>query len=200
MKNTALMTICQVKDLMQTGTVKDLKRAYKELHLHAHSEMAFDNPITHLMCYNALKSHIMRHVNLDQVTNLQSLYCKAERVEQASNALHKVQTGKRESVTSDKLLLTMLTGKPQLQDLNPDTLRAGGLQIFGFEPEQDLTSGNPLRLDESKSPTSTLPMLKVPVNSTNQRAGLAIDPKITWATTEGETKKLSIERGPPRDD
>ncbi|KAJ9050247.1 hypothetical protein DSO57_1016224 [Entomophthora muscae] len=50
-------------------------------------------------------------------------------------------------VTSDKLLLTMLTGKPQLRDSNPDTLRAaspqdqppGCLQIFGLGPEQDLT-------------------------------------------------------------
>ncbi|KAJ9058730.1 hypothetical protein DSO57_1009324 [Entomophthora muscae] len=31
-------------------------------------------------------------------------------------------------VTSDKLLLTMLTGKSQLQDLNPDTPRAASLQ------------------------------------------------------------------------
>ncbi|KAJ9054737.1 hypothetical protein DSO57_1011049 [Entomophthora muscae] len=91
------------------------------------------------------------------------------------------------SVTSDKLLLTMLTGKPQLQGTNPDIMQAASpqdqppscLQIFGLEQEQDLTLGNPLRLDESKLPTSTLPMLKVPVNSTNKRTGLAIDPKIT---------------------
>ncbi|KAJ9081269.1 hypothetical protein DSO57_1016457 [Entomophthora muscae] len=111
-------------------------------------------------------------------------------------------------VTSDKLLLTMLTGKPQLQDSNPDTLRAtspqdqppGCLQIFGLEPEQDLTLGNPLKLEESKSSTLTLPTLKVPVYSTNQQAGLAIEPKITQATTEKEIKKLPIKRGPPRDD
>ncbi|KAJ9076808.1 hypothetical protein DSO57_1022756 [Entomophthora muscae] len=91
------------------------------------------------------------------------------------------------NITSDKLLLIMLTRKPQLRDSNPETMWAaspqdqlpGHLQIFGLEPEQDLNLGNPLRLDESKSPTSTLPTLKVPVNSTNQQAGLAIDPKIT---------------------
>ncbi|KAJ9076195.1 hypothetical protein DSO57_1028598 [Entomophthora muscae] len=111
-------------------------------------------------------------------------------------------------VTSDKLLLTMLIGTPPLQDLNPDTLQAsslqdqlpGCLQIFGLEPEQDLTLGNPLKLDEPKPPTLTLPTLKVTVNPTNQWAGQAIDPKITWATTEGETKKLPIENRPPRDD
>ncbi|KAJ9083267.1 hypothetical protein DSO57_1036379 [Entomophthora muscae] len=94
----------------------------------------------------------------------------------------------------------MLTGKPQLQDSNPDTLQAGSPQIFGLEPEQDLTSGNPLKLDESKSLTLTLPTLKVPVYSTNQRAGLTIEPKITWATTEKEIKKLPIKCRPPRDD
>ncbi|KAJ9062478.1 hypothetical protein DSO57_1010267 [Entomophthora muscae] len=112
----------------------------------------------------------------------------------------KVVYHQRLHVTSDKLLLTMLNEKPQLQDSNPDILQAASPQIFGFEPEQDLTSENPLRLDESKSPTLTLPTLNVPVNSTNQRAGLAIDPKITWATMKGETKKIPIECGPPRDD
>ncbi|KAJ9051006.1 hypothetical protein DSO57_1039704 [Entomophthora muscae] len=58
--------------------------------------MAFDTPATHLMYYNALKLHVMRHVNLDQVTNLQSLYCEAEKAEQTSNTLHKAQTGKQE--------------------------------------------------------------------------------------------------------
>ncbi|KAJ9048073.1 hypothetical protein DSO57_1039784 [Entomophthora muscae] len=102
----------------------------------------------------------------------------------------------------------MLTGTPQLRDLNPDTLRAASLkdqppgcpQIFGLKPEQDLTSGNSLKLDEPKPPTLTLPTLKVPVNPTNQRAGLAIEPKIARATTEGETNKLPIEHRPPRDD
>ncbi|KAJ9055615.1 hypothetical protein DSO57_1002090, partial [Entomophthora muscae] len=51
---------------------------------------------THLMHYNALKLHVMRHVNMGQVTNLHSLYCKAEKAEQTSNALHKTHTGKRE--------------------------------------------------------------------------------------------------------
>ncbi|KAJ9054203.1 hypothetical protein DSO57_1017166 [Entomophthora muscae] len=41
----------------------------------APSDMAFDTPATHLMYYNTLKLHMMRHINLDQVTNLQSLYC-----------------------------------------------------------------------------------------------------------------------------
>ncbi|KAJ9081273.1 hypothetical protein DSO57_1016461, partial [Entomophthora muscae] len=55
-----------------------------------------DSPKTHLMYYNALKPHIMRHGNLNQVTNLQSLYRKAEKAEQTSNTLHKAQSEKRE--------------------------------------------------------------------------------------------------------
>ncbi|KAJ9072664.1 hypothetical protein DSO57_1025014 [Entomophthora muscae] len=102
-------------------------------------------------------------------------------------------------VTSDKLLSTMIIEKPQLQDLNPDPLRAASLQFFELKPEQDLTSENPLKLDEYNSPTSTTPTLKVPVNSTNQRAVPAIDPKIPQAHMEGETEKLPIELGPPRD-
>ena len=96
LKDTALMIICQVKNLTQTGTIKELTRAYKELCLCAPFNMVFDNPATHLMYYNALKLHVMRHVNLDQVTNLQSLYCEAKKAEQMSNALHKAQSGKRE--------------------------------------------------------------------------------------------------------
>ncbi|KAJ9059225.1 hypothetical protein DSO57_1004539 [Entomophthora muscae] len=37
------------------------------------------------------------------------------------------------TITSDKLLLTMLTGKPQLQDSNPGTLQAASPQIFGLK-------------------------------------------------------------------
>ncbi|KAJ9082522.1 hypothetical protein DSO57_1003683 [Entomophthora muscae] len=48
------------------------------------------------MYYDALKLHVTRHVNLDQVTNLQSLYRKAEKAEQTYNTLHKAQTGKPE--------------------------------------------------------------------------------------------------------
>ncbi|KAJ9054016.1 hypothetical protein DSO57_1018892 [Entomophthora muscae] len=89
----------------------------------------------------------------------------------------------------------------------PDPLQAASLQgqlpgcpqFFGLKPEQDLTLENPLKLDKSNSPTSTPPMLKVPVNSANQQSGPAIDPKITWDHIEGETKKLPIECGPPRD-
>ncbi|KAJ9090260.1 hypothetical protein DSO57_1004506 [Entomophthora muscae] len=84
----------------------------------------------------------------------------------------------------------MLIRTPQLWDLNPDTQRAASLQIFGLKPEQDLTSGNPLEHDEPKPPTLTLPTLKVPVKSTYQWVGQAIDPKITRATAEW----------PPRDD
>ncbi|KAJ9058375.1 hypothetical protein DSO57_1012836 [Entomophthora muscae] len=76
---SVLMIIRQVKNLTQTGTVKELTRAYKELHLCAPSDMAFDTPLTQLMYYNALKLHVMRHVNLDQVTNLQSLYCEQKK-------------------------------------------------------------------------------------------------------------------------
>ncbi|KAJ9058796.1 hypothetical protein DSO57_1008606 [Entomophthora muscae] len=90
------MIIRKVKNLTQTGTVKELTCAYKELGLSAPSDMAFDTPAIHLMYYNALKLHMMRHVNLDQVNNLQSLYCEAEKAEQTSNALHKAKTGKQE--------------------------------------------------------------------------------------------------------
>ncbi|KAJ9062976.1 hypothetical protein DSO57_1004921 [Entomophthora muscae] len=81
------MIIRQVKNLTQTGTVKELTRTYEELQLYAPSEMGFNTPATHLMYYDALKLHVMRHMNLDQVTNLQSLYCKAEKAEQTSNTL-----------------------------------------------------------------------------------------------------------------
>ncbi|KAJ9085769.1 hypothetical protein DSO57_1010779 [Entomophthora muscae] len=60
------MIICQVKNLTQTGTVKELTHTYKELCLCAPSDMAFDTPATHLMYYDTLKLHMMRHVNLDQ--------------------------------------------------------------------------------------------------------------------------------------
>ncbi|KAJ9052933.1 hypothetical protein DSO57_1029175 [Entomophthora muscae] len=45
-------------------TVKELTRAYKELCLHAPSDMGFDNPATHLMYYDVLKPHMMRNINL----------------------------------------------------------------------------------------------------------------------------------------
>ena len=57
--------------------------------------MVFNNPATHLMYYDAIKLHVIIHVNLDQVTNLQSLYHKEEKAEQTFNTLHKAQTGKR---------------------------------------------------------------------------------------------------------
>ncbi|KAJ9072866.1 hypothetical protein DSO57_1022685 [Entomophthora muscae] len=104
-----------------------------------------------------------------------------------------------DTFTSDKFLLTMLIERPQLQDLNPGSLQAASPQFFGLKPEQDLTLENPLKLDKSNSPTSILPTLKVPVNSTNQQAGPATDPRITQAHAEGETENLPIERGPPRD-
>ncbi|KAJ9086369.1 hypothetical protein DSO57_1004764 [Entomophthora muscae] len=96
MKGTALMIICQVKNLTQTGAVKELTRSYEDLHLHTPSEMAFDNPSTHLMYFNTPKAHVMIYFNLNQVTNLQSLQFEEEKPEKTSNALHKVQTGKRE--------------------------------------------------------------------------------------------------------
>ncbi|KAJ9084181.1 hypothetical protein DSO57_1027120 [Entomophthora muscae] len=96
MKDTALMIIRQVMNLTQAGTVKELTRAYKEPCLWAPSDMAFENPATHLMHYDTLKQHAMRHINLDQVSNLQSLYCEAEKAEQTSNASHKAQAGKGE--------------------------------------------------------------------------------------------------------
>ncbi|KAJ9063277.1 hypothetical protein DSO57_1001715 [Entomophthora muscae] len=42
--------------------------------------------------------------------------------------------------------------------------------------------------------------IKVPVNSTNQRAGLAIEPKTNWASMEEEIEKLPNKHRPPRDD
>ncbi|KAJ9084174.1 hypothetical protein DSO57_1027212 [Entomophthora muscae] len=82
----------------------------------------------------------------------------------------------------------------------PPGRRTSCLQISGLKPERDLTSGNLLRLDELKIPASRFPTPRVPVNPTNGRAGQAKDPGITWAPTEGETKKLPVECGPPRDD
>ncbi|KAJ9068873.1 hypothetical protein DSO57_1024310 [Entomophthora muscae] len=46
MKDTALVIIHQVKNLTQTGTVKELTRAYEELCLQAPSDMTFDNAAT----------------------------------------------------------------------------------------------------------------------------------------------------------
>ncbi|KAJ9072810.1 hypothetical protein DSO57_1023218 [Entomophthora muscae] len=73
------------------------------------------------------------------------------------------------------------------------------LQFFGLEPEQDLTTENPLKLGKSNSPTSIPPTPKAPDNLTNQRAGPATDPGITQAHAEEKTENLPIERGPPRD-
>ncbi|KAJ9055356.1 hypothetical protein DSO57_1004873 [Entomophthora muscae] len=104
------------------------------------------------------------------------------------------------TVTSDKLLLTMCIGKPQLWGSHPNILQAASPQISGLKPEQDLTSGNLLRLNELKLPALRFLTPKIPVNPTNERAGQAKDPGITQATTEGKTKKLPVERRPPRDD
>ncbi|KAJ9049571.1 hypothetical protein DSO57_1023145 [Entomophthora muscae] len=100
----------------------------------------------------------------------------------------------------------MLIKKPQLRNLNPGISRAaspqgqlpGCPQFFGLKPEQDLTSGNPLKLDEPNVPTPILSTLKVPDKIANQQAGPATDSKITRAHTEGETENFSIECGPPR--
>ncbi|KAJ9085201.1 hypothetical protein DSO57_1016353 [Entomophthora muscae] len=78
------------------GTEKEFTRLYKELCLQAPSDMAFDNPATHLVYYNTLKPHIIIHINLYQVISLQSLYHEAEKAEQTANALHKAQDGKKE--------------------------------------------------------------------------------------------------------
>ncbi|KAJ9059078.1 hypothetical protein DSO57_1006210 [Entomophthora muscae] len=88
------MIIRQMKNLTQTGTVKELTRANEELRLCSPADMAFDTPATHLMYYGALKSHLIRHINLDQVTNLQSLYHKAEKEEQTSNTPPKHRLGR----------------------------------------------------------------------------------------------------------
>ncbi|KAJ9082496.1 hypothetical protein DSO57_1004061 [Entomophthora muscae] len=40
------------------------------LKIKAPFNMAFDNPATHLMYYDTLKPHVMRHNNLDPVRNL----------------------------------------------------------------------------------------------------------------------------------
>ncbi|KAJ9060403.1 hypothetical protein DSO57_1031232 [Entomophthora muscae] len=44
------------------------------------------------------------------------------------------------------------------------------------------------------------PTPKVPVNPTNESAGQAKDPEITWATAAGEAKKLPVECRSPKDD
>ncbi|KAJ9060354.1 hypothetical protein DSO57_1031724 [Entomophthora muscae] len=110
------------------------------------------------------------------------------------------QKGSKKAVTSDKLLSTMLIEKPKLQESNPDTPWAASLQFFGFKPEQDLTLGNLLKLDEPSLPTTMPPALEVPVNPNNQQNRLATDPGIIQATTEKETNELSVRSGPPRDD
>ncbi|KAJ9086478.1 hypothetical protein DSO57_1003812 [Entomophthora muscae] len=120
---------------------------------------------------------------------------------------HEQSTKDISDVTNDILLLTILIGKPQLQDSNPNTLQAASLQdqppsrpqIFGLKPEQDLTLENLLRLDEQKLLASRPPTPKVPVNLNNERAGQAKNPEITWATAAGEAKKLPMECGPPKD-
>ncbi|KAJ9067487.1 hypothetical protein DSO57_1038652 [Entomophthora muscae] len=63
MKDTTLMIICQGKNMIQTGTVKELKRAYKEVFLCTSSDMTFNNPATHLMYYNTIKAHVVRNDN-----------------------------------------------------------------------------------------------------------------------------------------
>ncbi|KAJ9057586.1 hypothetical protein DSO57_1021275 [Entomophthora muscae] len=92
---------------------------------------------------------------------------------------------------------------PQLWESNPDAPQGqppGRPQFLGFKLELDLTSENLLKFDEP-SLTTTMPLaLEVSVNPTNQRAGLATDPRITRATTEEEIKIPSIRSGPPRDD
>ncbi|KAJ9067780.1 hypothetical protein DSO57_1035728 [Entomophthora muscae] len=94
-------------------------------------------------------------------------------------------------VTSEKLLLNMCIGKPQLWGSNPNILQAASLQISGLKPEQDLTLGNLLRLDELKLPASRFPTPKVHGNPTNERSGQAKDPGITQATTERGNKETS---------
>ncbi|KAJ9068238.1 hypothetical protein DSO57_1030648 [Entomophthora muscae] len=70
------MVICQVRNLTRTSTAKEITGAYKELGLQAPADMAFDTPAMPLMYYDALKPRGMRHIDLDQATNLQSLYCE----------------------------------------------------------------------------------------------------------------------------
>ncbi|KAJ9051978.1 hypothetical protein DSO57_1038777 [Entomophthora muscae] len=111
-------------------------------------------------------------------------------------------------VTSDKLLSTMITKRPQPWESNPGLSQAASPQgqppsrpqFSGFKSGLDLTSENPLKFDEPSLPTMMPPALGVPVNPTNQQAGLATDPRITWATTEEETKIPSIRNVLPRDD
>ncbi|KAJ9081957.1 hypothetical protein DSO57_1009413 [Entomophthora muscae] len=95
-----------------------------------------------------------------------------------------------------------------LQDLNPNTLQAasphdqlpGRPQIYGLKLEQDLTSENLLRLEKQKLLASRPPTPQVPVNLTNESAGQAKNPEITWATAAGEAEKLPMECRPPKDD
>ncbi|KAJ9082209.1 hypothetical protein DSO57_1006654 [Entomophthora muscae] len=94
----------------------------------------------------------------------------------------------------------MLMEKSQLQESNPKTLWAASLQFPGLKPERDLTLGNLLSLDEQDILASKQPTPKVPVNPTNESAGQAKDPEITWATVAREAKKLPVECRPPKVD
>ncbi|KAJ9087083.1 hypothetical protein DSO57_1036824 [Entomophthora muscae] len=104
------------------------------------------------------------------------------------------------TVTSDKLLLAGCMENPQLQDSNPRTLQAASPHFYRLKSETDLT------LEELLRPTSIkLSMLrpclqKDPVKTVNESADLSNNPEITESTADRETKKLSLECGPPEDD
>ncbi|KAJ9065176.1 hypothetical protein DSO57_1022477 [Entomophthora muscae] len=84
---------------------------------------------------------------------------------------------------------------PEFQDLNPKVLRSSSLQ-----DKLPTVSWTETRagFDFGESPEPPTP--KVPVNLTNESAGQAKDPEITWATAAGEAKKLPMECRPPKDE
>ncbi|KAJ9076629.1 hypothetical protein DSO57_1024285 [Entomophthora muscae] len=71
---------------------------------------------------------------------------------------------------------------------------------FWAQTRRGLTLENLLRIDEQKLLTLRPPTPTFPVNPTNESAGQAKNPEITWATAAGEVKKLSVKCRPPKDD
>ncbi|KAJ9082392.1 hypothetical protein DSO57_1004961 [Entomophthora muscae] len=72
--------------------------------------------------------------------------------------------------------------------------------FFGLKPDPNLTLVKLLRPNNLELPEPMPCLQKDPVIPANEIAGLASKPKITGAATAGESKKLSVECRPPRDD
>ncbi|KAJ9056903.1 hypothetical protein DSO57_1027916 [Entomophthora muscae] len=78
---------------------------------------------------------------------------------QVSTATTWAPVATKQIVTNDKLLLTMLIEKPSTTGFLPQ-YPAGRPQIFGLNPEQDLTLENILRLDELRNTCIKIPHAK----------------------------------------